>query len=227
MLLVAGVPLARPRAQEATPVIADPALAALVAEHNVAWASGDPDLVIALYAEDALFEEIILGHPVARGHDEMSAYVGAVFDAFTSFAITVTDGFAAGDRVALEWVLTGAYTGQFATLPPGSGQAVEVRGASIIELDGDRIAYQAEYWDLAVLLSQVGALPEQAAVSVPCQPCRHGVLTTQDAVARRLGTAAPRQPVAPERYAVAASKALPTGSRASTSSSRSTSASVL
>jgi steroid delta-isomerase-like uncharacterized protein len=115
--------------------------------------------VSALYTDDAVFTELVLGGVATTNHDELEAFAGAAFDAFTDLAITVTDGFAAGDRVAIEWVLTGSYTGTFGNLPEGTGQAVEVPGASILELEDGSIASQREYWDVATLLSQVGALP--------------------------------------------------------------------
>lgn len=146
-------------AQDATPAINDPTVLALARIYSEAWSSGDPAQVSALYAEDAVFEELVLDGVVTRNHAELEAFAGAAFSAFSEFAITVTDGFAAGDRVALEWVLSGTYTGQFGNLPPGTGQAVTIPGASIVTLDGDRIVHQREYWDVAMLLSQVDALP--------------------------------------------------------------------
>lgn len=162
LAVIAGGSAARSAAQEATPAIDDPVLAALVAEYNAAWSSDNPSQVSALYTEDAVFEELVLGGVVTANHEELEAFADAAFGAFTDLAITVTDGFMAGDLVAIEWELTGSYTGTFGTLPQGTGQAVAVPGASILELDNGLIAHQREYWDVAMLLSQVGALPAES-----------------------------------------------------------------
>jgi steroid delta-isomerase-like uncharacterized protein len=143
-------------AQDASPAAAD--LPAFIVEYGTAWSSGDPDQVLALYAEETVFTEYVLDGVVATSHEELGAYAGAAFAAFTDFAITPTGGFIAGDQVAIEWVLSGSYTGTFGTLPPGTGQMVEVRGASIITLADGKIVSQAEYWDVATLLAQVGVL---------------------------------------------------------------------
>jgi hypothetical protein len=45
-------------------------------------------------------------------------------------------------------------------LPPGTGQQVEVRVASVLNLSDDGlIQHDSEYWDLATLLTQLGAMP--------------------------------------------------------------------
>ncbi len=159
LLVLAVAPLADPalaaQAQDASPAALPPVLA----DFGTAWSSGDPERVLALYAEDALFEVVVLGGAVTRGRDELRAYAAAVYAAFPDFASTPTCGFVAGDRAVVEWVLTGTYTGQFGTLPPGTGQQVEVRVASVLELEGGLIRHDAEYWDLATLLSQLGLLP--------------------------------------------------------------------
>jgi hypothetical protein len=53
----------------------------------------------------------------------------------------------------------GTYTGQIAGMPPGAGQSVTFRGASILELESGQIRVEREYYDAASLLAQLGALP--------------------------------------------------------------------
>lgn len=145
-------------AQEGSPMAGEmPSVAVAFAE---AWSSGDPDQVAAIYAEDALFEEVILGGAVTTNRDDLRAYVGAVFAGFPDFTATPVAAYQMGDVVVVEWVLTGTYQGTFGTLPPGTGQPVEVRLASVLEVGSDGlITRDSEYWDLTTLLSQVGAMP--------------------------------------------------------------------
>jgi steroid delta-isomerase-like uncharacterized protein len=146
------------RTQVGSSAASPAALPRIVADYGAAWSSGDPERVADLYADDALFEEVVLGGGVTHNTDELRAYAGEVFAELSGFALTPTAGFVAGDRAAVEWVITGSYTGRFGGLPPGMGQPVEFRGATILELADGQIRRASEYWDAATLLSQVGVL---------------------------------------------------------------------
>ena len=133
-----------------------------------AWSSGDPDQLVAIYAEDALFEEVVLGGAVTHSRDDLRAYAGALYGAFPDFTATPVSGFVSGNRAVVEWVLTGAYTGQFGPLPPGTGQQVELRVATILELDDEGlIQWDSEYWDFATVLTQIGAMPHVEVAATP------------------------------------------------------------
>jgi steroid delta-isomerase-like uncharacterized protein len=156
------------RAQEAT--AREEALPEIAVAFSEAWSSGDPEELVAIYAEDALFEEVVLGGEVTHGRDELRAYAGAVYAAFPDFAATPVNAFASGNRVAVEWALTGTYSGQFGSLPLGSGQQVAVRVATVLELtDRGLIRRDREYWDFATVLTQLGvtAQAEPAATPAP------------------------------------------------------------
>lgn len=157
-VLLLGASAVRLGAHQATPSGDQAALPQVLLDFGAAWSSGDPEQVVAIYTADAIFQEFVLGGVVTDSPDELRAYATAVFAAFPDFTATPTDGFVAGDRAVLEWMLTGTYTGAFGDLPPGSGQQVEVPVASIIWLEGDLISRDNEYWDLATLLAQVGVL---------------------------------------------------------------------
>ena len=133
-----------------------------------AWSSGDPEQLIAIYAEDALFEEVVLGGAVTHGRDELRTYAGAVYAAFPDFTATPMNAFASGNRVVVEWTLTGTYTGQFGPLPPGSGQRVHVRVATVLELtDRGLIQRDSEYWDFATVLTQLGVMAQAEPAATP------------------------------------------------------------
>jgi hypothetical protein len=73
-------------AQEATARSEAPPEIALAFSES--WSSSDPEQLIAIYAEDALFEEVVLGGAVTHGRDELRAYAGAVYAAFPDFTAT-------------------------------------------------------------------------------------------------------------------------------------------
>ena len=155
--LVAGAALASAKdaSPAATPAVLPPPLDAW----DAAWASGDIEAILATYTEDVVFEEVPF-NLVVRGQDELRAHLEAFYAAFPDIKFVVTgDAFVAGDRAAVEWTATGPYSGQIPGMPPGEGQTVTFRGASILELEGGKVRAEREYYDAASLLAQLGALP--------------------------------------------------------------------
>jgi steroid delta-isomerase-like uncharacterized protein len=95
-----------------------------------------------------------------HGQDELRAHLEALYAAFPDIAFVATgDAFVVGERAAVEWTATGTYTGQIPGMPPGEGQTVTFRGANILELEGDKVRIEREYYDAASLLAQLGSLP--------------------------------------------------------------------
>jgi steroid delta-isomerase-like uncharacterized protein len=123
-----------------------------------AWSSCDPAQLTTVYAADAVFEEAVLGGVVTTNHEDLGNYLLAVCAGFPDLTATPVRGFMTEDRAVIEWILTGTYTGQFGDLLPGSGQQVEVRVASILTVSNGLITQEVDYWDVATLLSQFGAL---------------------------------------------------------------------
>src|SRR5687767_4748951 len=156
-VLVAGAVLAA--AQEASPAATPAVLPPPLDAWDAAWASGDIEAILAAYTDDVVFEEVPFNLEV-RGQNELRIHLEALYAAFPDIAFVATgDAFVAGDRAAVEWTATGTYAGQIAGMPPGAGQIVTFRGASILELEGDKIRAEREYYDAASLLTQLGALP--------------------------------------------------------------------
>jgi steroid delta-isomerase-like uncharacterized protein len=153
-------------AQEVSPQADEmPEIAVVFSE---AWSSGNPEQLVDIYAEDALFEEVVLDGATTHSRDELRAYAGALYAAFPDFTAKPVSGFVSGNWAVVEWVLTGTYSGQFGSLPPGTGQPVELRVATVLELDDDElIRRDSEYWDSATVLTQLGAMPEAEAAATP------------------------------------------------------------
>lgn len=60
-----------------------------------------------------------------------------------------------GDGIAYEWTLTGTNTGTWSGIP-ASGQKVNIKGTTIMRIKDGKIAYQADYYDVASLNRQLG-----------------------------------------------------------------------
>jgi steroid delta-isomerase-like uncharacterized protein len=153
-------------AQEASPAASPAALPPLLAAWATAVNSGDVDQVLALYTDDALWEEVAIGL-AAQGPDEIGAHLDRLFTAVPDITFDVTGGFVAGDRAVVEWVVSGTYTSDFPGLPPAAGQHFSFRGASVFELADGKIRRYTEYWDAYVFLVQLGALPAPGTAATP------------------------------------------------------------
>jgi steroid delta-isomerase-like uncharacterized protein len=145
-------------AQEASPAAPPATLPPPLAEWAAAYSSGDADRLLALYTDDALWEEVAIGL-AAHGQDEIRAHLDRLFTAVPDFTVDVNNGFVAGDQAVVEWVISGTYSADFPGLPPAAGQHFSLRGASVFELTDGKIRRYTEYWDAYAFLVQLGALP--------------------------------------------------------------------
>ena len=124
--------------QDASPAASLATLPSPLAEWAVAYSSADADRLLALYTDDALWEEVAIGL-AAHGQDEIRAHLDRLYTAVPDFTVDVTNGFVAGDQAVVEWEISGTYSSDFPGLPPASGQHFSIRGASVFELaDGKR-----------------------------------------------------------------------------------------
>ena len=102
------------------------------------WTSGDADQLLALYAEDAVYEEKPT-NAVATGHEEIRALYEGPHATFSDIEVTPTTGFQTEGWATIEGTFAGKYTGQLPGLPAGAGQSFSVPFAAIFELEGDKI----------------------------------------------------------------------------------------
>jgi steroid delta-isomerase-like uncharacterized protein len=151
-------------AQEASPAASPEALPPLLAEWLAAFNAGDADQLLALYADDALWEEPAIGL-FASGQDQIRAHLDNLFRAAPDIAYEVTNAVVTEDGAVLEWAVTGAYAADFPGLPPAAGQPFSFRGASVFELEDGGIRRYTEYWDAFTFLVQLGALPAPGATA--------------------------------------------------------------
>lgn len=156
-------------AQQASPGASPVALPSPLAEWAAAYNSGDADQVLALYTDDALWEEVAIGL-AARGQDEIRAHLDRLYTAVPDFTVDVTNGFVAGDQAVVEWEISGTYSNDFPGLPPAAGQHFSIRGDSVFELADGKIRRYTEYWDAYAFLVQLGALPAPGTAAVTPMP---------------------------------------------------------
>lgn len=127
-------------------------------EYIEMWLAHDIEKIASFFIDDCVYEDVAAG-AVYQGKDGVKAWARTAFSAFPDFKIEVKSFFGAGDRAASEWIMSGTHSGDFPGLP-ATGRSFSVLGASIIELQEDQIIRNADYWDSASMLRQLGAMPE-------------------------------------------------------------------
>jgi steroid delta-isomerase-like uncharacterized protein len=146
-------------AQEATPEVVFPAP---LDRFAAAWEARDPDAIAALYADDAVLTEAVLGSDTWTGPEEIREWAANNFAGFPDLALVASNAFVSGDHAAMEWIYTGSYTGEIPGLPPGTGQQIAIPGASVLEFRDGLIVRDTMYYDRATFEAQFMAGMEQA-----------------------------------------------------------------
>lgn len=106
--------------------------------------------------DDCVYEDVALA-AVNHGSDELVAFANAAFSAFPDFAIHVTSQFGDAEWAGAEWTMTGTHHGDLGDLP-ATGRSFDVRGATVFQYRDGKISRCTDYWDMADLLRQLGAM---------------------------------------------------------------------
>lgn len=121
-----------------------------------AWDSHDVDRILTYYTDDAFYEDVPnvengWAAPM-RGQQMIRESLVETFEEMSDLGFELVSASGAGDRMVVEWIMTGThyrdFTGSFS-----------IRGVSIIQLEGDKIASVSDYYDAYLLLSQLGIVP--------------------------------------------------------------------
>jgi steroid delta-isomerase-like uncharacterized protein len=156
-LTTAMAPLTRGTlAQQATPMPGShPVIEELIAGFN----TGDLDRVMALYHDDAIFQEFPLNAEPIVGADLIRHAFTEAVTAFSEISLTAVNVVVEGDKIASETRQTARYSTTIPGLPEATGQPVDYRFASFLQLEEGKITRDTTYTDLYTLLVQIGALP--------------------------------------------------------------------
>jgi steroid delta-isomerase-like uncharacterized protein len=128
-------------------------------EWAAAWSSHDTERLLALFTDDCTYEDVTFG-VVTHGKKELRAFADGAFSAAPDILFELTSRFVNASFAGMEWSMSGTHKGAFPGLPP-TGKRFSVRGATIIDLRAGKIRRNADYWDSATLMRQVGLLPSQ------------------------------------------------------------------
>jgi len=125
-------------------------------EYLTTWNTHDLDKMASFFTDDCVYENLASGH-VYRGKDSLKAWAKMTFEIIPDFKVDAASLFVSGDWLACEWVMTGTQTGNAPDLP-ATGKSFRVRGSSIVQLKDGKILRNADYWDWATFMHQLGVV---------------------------------------------------------------------
>jgi steroid delta-isomerase-like uncharacterized protein len=118
-----------------------------------AWNSHDASTFRAAFTKDGTYCNPYT-HPGVSG-DALADFAKAVYTAFPDFHVELLNaGEIEPGIVATHWLLTCTNTGQRIEGPP-TGRSISIKGAAIIQLEGDKIASDHTSYDRAAFDEQL------------------------------------------------------------------------
>jgi steroid delta-isomerase-like uncharacterized protein len=122
-----------------------------------AAASRDPEAMAKHWANDGV--ELIPGSPPLRGPDAIKAYFRELFAALPDAEFAVQRIVADETGAAVEWRLSGTFTGAPYQGIEATGRRVELRGCDVLEVKASKLTSNMVYFDATEFARQVGMLP--------------------------------------------------------------------
>lgn len=116
--------------------------------------SHETDKLLALFAEDATFEDVALGM-VADGRANIREMFESIYASMPDYAQTLVSAVADKHRGGAEWIMSGTLTGDFPGLK-ATGQPFSVRAAAAMEFRYGCISRWTDYWSVSAFRQQVG-----------------------------------------------------------------------
>jgi steroid delta-isomerase-like uncharacterized protein len=132
---------------------------AVVDSYLAAWNAHDSAAAADHMADAVTYYDASVGKPV-NGRDAaktqvIDAFLNAAPDAVWTRSV---DPIVSGASVAFEWTFSGTNTGDWADGTKATGKPFSFRGASVFRVEGDKIAYQADYYDALGFFTQLGLM---------------------------------------------------------------------
>ena len=137
----------------------------VTAENVAAVNESDWARLRATYADDVVLQAP--GEASLEGAEAAVEYVKVWARAFPDMRQTIRSQLVAGDWVVSEFSVTGTHTGALASpdgeIPPTNRTATG-RGVQLQRIENGRIVEERVYFDQLEILTQLGLVPEPAAV---------------------------------------------------------------
>lgn len=119
----------------------------VVRQWERAWNTGDGDRMASLFTKNAVYQDFSLNYRFT-GRSEISGFVEESVRNVTGLHVDVTDAFRSGDRIGVRFVFTGQVN--------GAPRPFSVPVFTVMELRGNKITYDGDYYNRLELLTQSG-----------------------------------------------------------------------
>ena len=129
----------------------------MMMDYLAATNAHDLEKILTFFTDDCVYDCMPMGK-VSHGKKELKDFLSSTFANMPDFKIEAKSSFNASDWGASEWVMSGTFAHSNIPGVP-TGKSFSLRGASIIEFRGGKISRNTNYWNLASMLQQVGAMP--------------------------------------------------------------------
>jgi steroid delta-isomerase-like uncharacterized protein len=124
-----------------------------------AWNSHDPNVVAALYAEDATLETVDASGAIMKGLDAIRIFAESMDRWSSDSHTTLLSEFVGGDWFVLEFEENSTNTGELIPGVPATNKRYKVRGAVVGRLDtAGKITEERDYVDILHVFTQIGLL---------------------------------------------------------------------
>lgn len=135
----AGASTSRGPGQRAVPRV--------VRDWEAAWNTGDGQRMASLFTDDGVYQDFALGYRFT-GREQIAGFVEESLANVPDLHVQVTDAFRTGDRVGVRFTFTGQVN--------GAPQPFSVPVFTVMELKGNKIAYDGDYYNRLEVLRQSG-----------------------------------------------------------------------
>ncbi|MGH2796295.1 MAG: ester cyclase [Thermoleophilaceae bacterium] len=122
-----------------------------------AIANRDTSAMAGHWTEDGVDDLVPLG-PL-RGRGEITAFFSELFAAVPDLETTVTRVVAGERQAAVEWRMTGHFTGGPFQGVDATGRRVDMRGLDLLEIEDGSIVANTAYYDGMTFARQIGLMP--------------------------------------------------------------------
>ncbi|NQD37282.1 SnoaL-like domain-containing protein [Permianibacter sp. IMCC34836] len=131
----------------------------VIDDYMAAWNSHNADAAASHFADNVTYLDASVGTP-QQGRDAARDNVIKVFMTAVPDCHWVRNGapIVSADGIAFEWTFSGTNTGAWGPDTPATGKSFSFNGVSFIRLQGDKIAYQGDYYDALNFNKQMGWL---------------------------------------------------------------------
>jgi steroid delta-isomerase-like uncharacterized protein len=119
----------------------------------------DPGSMAELWREDGVADIVPLG--VLRGREEITTLFRELFAAVPDLETTVTRLVAGEHEAAVEWRMSGHFTGAPFQGVEATGRRVDMRGLDLIEVEDGKNVTATAYYDGMSFARQIGLMPPQ------------------------------------------------------------------